>query len=302
MRRIPIVRLGLHAQRFVAEVRAAEVVAVFERSAHLASNDGRYLCIAAPGLANGPLNAVCGDLGREPFAALGLRAGAHASVDQGGIGIAGGPGFDLAAAEVWQPEPWPPMPGPGQLRRALGDLERAARGRVPFDGVSRAAFGLAPAGGLAGAVQRTAQLPLATLADWLAAREAGTCGLDEAGEGAVRRLLGLGPGLTPSGDDVVAGLLIALHATGRNATAAALAGYVRRAPADATSALSRALLEAAIDGAPGETMHEVVSALLQGETTELVPLLDRLDAIGHTSGWDMLAGAYLGLSAAADAG
>ena len=114
---------------------------------------------------------------------------------------------------------------------------------------------------------------------------------------ATHGLIGLGPGLTPSGDDLVAGLAIALSATGEADAAAALAVFVRGAPADATSALSRAFLDAAIAGLPTAALHAAIAALINGDEAALAAAVDRLDGVGHTSGWDMLAGAVLGLRA-----
>ncbi len=79
-------------------------------------------------------------------------------------------------------------------------------------------------------------------------------------------LLGLGPGLTPSGDDVLCGALVALHAVGR---ADALASPRRRrstkaAPA-ATSPLSGAFLRAAAEGLGAEPLHATICALLSGQ-------------------------------------
>jgi hypothetical protein len=93
-------------------------------------------------------------------------------------------------------------------------------------------------------------------------------------------LIGLGPGLTPSGDDYFGGMLIALRALGRDAQADALWRWLQPKLASGTSALSAAHLEAA---AAGEA-HEAVHAALQGD-------LSGLDHVGHSSAWDAFAGA-----------
>jgi hypothetical protein len=97
---------------------------------------------------------------------------------------------------------------------------------------------------------------------------------------AVPRLLGQGPGLTPSGDDVLAGFLIGAHAFGLDVTA--LRREVRQRAPDATTALSATLLWHA---ARGECIDEVagLAAALCGRGAP-ESALSRLLAVGHTSG------------------
>jgi hypothetical protein len=100
-------------------------------------------------------------------------------------------------------------------------------------------------------------------------------------------LVGRGPGLTPTGDDVLAGALVAAGATGdprlggwRAATVAALA---RRR----TTAVSRALLHHALAGWATAELAELVTAACAGEVE---PQLSRLVAVGHTSGAALASG------------
>lgn len=95
-------------------------------------------------------------------------------------------------------------------------------------------------------------------------------------------LIGLGPGLTPSGDDYFGGVLIALHALGRVSHAQSLWRWLEPRLAARTSAISAAHLAAASAGQAHEALHEVLNGSLD---------FKRLDEVGHTSGWDALAGA-----------
>jgi hypothetical protein len=108
---------------------------------------------------------------------------------------------------------------------------------------------------------------------------------DGASAAAVTRLLGSGPGLTPSGDDVLAGFLVGaaafgLDAAGLRETIAALA------PAS-TTALSAALLWHA---AGGECISELaaVAAVLTSHgrrgTEQAERAVSGLLSVGHTSG------------------
>lgn len=112
----------------------------------------------------------------------------------------------------------------------------------------------------------------------------------------VPELLGLGPGLTPAGDDVLAGALVALRATADPA-ADTLAAAVEAAPATRTTTLSAALLTHATRG---ECVPELAGFLdaLDGRA-DLTNALARLRAVGGTSGTALAAGVRLALGEAA---
>jgi hypothetical protein len=119
---------------------------------------------------------------------------------------------------------------------------------------------------------------------------------------AAERLMGLGPGLTPSGDDVLAGLLVTLRGLGAAAgagRAVRLAGWLAATVAfDArtrTTPISAALLHCA---ARGEACPEVVEVLrgLAG-LRPLEPAARRLRRLGHTSGSDLAQGIAIGVAA-----
>lgn len=107
-------------------------------------------------------------------------------------------------------------------------------------------------------------------------------------------LLGLGPGLTPSGDDLVGAFLFARRVT---ATAAETPAWQRAAAAivtaarDRTHPISLTLLADLAGGDAHAPLHDLTHAL----AASLAPAMlreatDRLTRIGHSSGWDMLAG------------
>ena len=99
-------------------------------------------------------------------------------------------------------------------------------------------------------------------------------------------LLGRGQGLTPSGDDALAGILLVRHAVGR---AAPLAAAVRSRLAT-TTAVSAALLDAAAEGYAAREVVALVDAALAGDDATVSRALPAVLAIGHTSGADLVAG------------
>ncbi|MGH3400133.1 MAG: DUF2877 domain-containing protein, partial [Streptosporangiaceae bacterium] len=116
---------------------------------------------------------------------------------------------------------------------------------------------------------------------------------------AARRLIGLGPGLTPSGDDMLAGLLLALRLLG-GATAGAravwladqLAATVTRHARERTTPVSAALLHCAARGQGSAEVGRVLRAL--GGLEPAAAAVARLLAIGHTSGADLAWGLSAG--------
>lgn len=114
---------------------------------------------------------------------------------------------------------------------------------------------------------------------------------------AVRGLIGLGIGLTPGGDDIVAGLLVGLRAAGKPV----LLQQVRRAVgsrlAERTTAISADLLRLAAAGHASLEVLGLLAALHHHSADRLLAgSIDRLLAVGHTSGADLATGILLGLS------
>jgi hypothetical protein len=105
-------------------------------------------------------------------------------------------------------------------------------------------------------------------------------------------LVGRGAGLTPAGDDLLAGALAALRAV-RSPAAGGLAAAIGALAPERTTRLSAALLEAADEAAVVPQAEAVVLALASGpERVERVAL--RLMGLGHTSGWHLAAGLAVG--------
>ena len=98
------------------------------------------------------------------------------------------------------------------------------------------------------------------------------------------RLVGRGPGLTPEGDDVLAGACAVLAATGHADRGAALLPPDLR---ERTTALAATLLELAVGGAAAAPLHD----LLDLARADWRDALARLCGLGHTSGAAMALGA-----------
>jgi len=116
-----------------------------------------------------------------------------------------------------------------------------------------------------------------------------------------RELVGLGPGLTPSGDDFLGGLLFATHSLKTaypqdfNWEEEPVIDLIDWASTQ-THPISHAILRDHAFGHGPESLHDVVASLLKGEDLgRTFERTGRLIAIGDTSGWDILAGMLTGM-------
>jgi hypothetical protein len=116
---------------------------------------------------------------------------------------------------------------------------------------------------------------------------------------ALERLTGLGPGLTPSGDDFIVGYLAALYA--RRSREPMLRPYLAGliAPltrlAAAANAISRQFMLNALAGEFSESLAQVALAIAARDELLLQQSTARLVRVGHSSGADSLAGLLFGL-------
>ncbi|WXJ87418.1 hypothetical protein MHOCP_14450 [Moorella humiferrea] len=115
-------------------------------------------------------------------------------------------------------------------------------------------------------------------------------------EDAVRNLLGYGPGLTPSGDDFLLGLLAVTD--GGADYRVCLESFHRAIAAnlELTNEISAFFLRQALSGDYHEYLQEVVYAVINGLPTAVITAARKLLALGATSGTDMARGIYQGFS------
>jgi hypothetical protein len=282
---VAILRSGALAERACRRGGRAEVAAVFDRSFYLRAG-AMFLCVGTPAIGNGPLTLVA-DVGdgadAARFSELGLRPGQPAELSARSIVIDGAITFGLSEREPWRPPAWPSVPPDGGLVAACAALARRAAAEAPAEGFARVVFGGAEQD--ATSLARMARPRIADFASSLSPVVRGD--RDDLDRDAVRRLIGLGPGLTPSGDDFLCGALAFLDACGITQAHAALARAVIEAAA-LTSPLSACFLRAAADRNIGEYLHRAVASLIAGDIDAAIAAARR---IGHSSGWDMLAGA-----------
>lgn len=283
--------MGAIAARALIEGASGEVAAVFERSFYVVIG-GQWICLVPSGGGLGPLNAQCLERDLGGVIKRSLRVGDAAGVANKAINIDSESKFSFERAVVWTPA----SPGPwdkDSVARGLAYFDRAITSRaLPQDGLAMLLMGASPAH--LNAVAKVAQAPLRSLHEMLLAAIVHSD--FSSGIGAVVPLLGLGPGLTPSGDDAIGGALIALHLLGEDRARDSIREKLFPRIAAATNDISRAHLEAAAESFGHEAIHRIANALLTGDATHLDEEVDAVHAIGHTSGWDALLGVVMTLN------
>ena len=244
-----------------------ELLAVNSKASYLkAGQDVYMLCSADLGIT--PIGIAVDDYAAAA-AALRLSAGGRFDTADNALVFRGG--------EPWGTFRTERIEAAARLLSALGRTS----GLVPL--ADALCLGAAPEKGIAAnPFCAKAYGPLARLMDGLARNDV------EAVPAEVKRLLGLGIGLTPSADDVLCGMAYTLLHGARKLTAADMefVNAVRRYAPERTNLISAAILKAVTDGGRFEMMDNV----LRGLTGAGEDGTQRLLTIGSSSGSEMLLG------------
>lgn len=242
--------------------RPVTVAGAFDGGAYLLLPHNRVLALLTTAAARLPNSVVTATNGWT------CREGDRAWVGQHSVRL---PGLEVRVVRWWPPRQVRRAPTLDSAKTGLAALVRglARHGRWPAPPTVRRA---------------TAGLARATTAADLRRIRAAAAGL-----------VGLGPGLTPAGDDVLTGLLLGLRALDRaSATATDLAQAATagaRAAGERTTALAATLVDHAARGEAADVAAEVVDSMVAGRALD-----DSLQALlntGHTSGRDLAEGLLL---------
>jgi hypothetical protein len=252
----------------------ARVLALGERAASALAKCGGALRLV-PGFAQTPYR-----LAGEDIVWVGMRGEAHPRAV-----FVDGPVPEMAV--TWN-ECGDALPAP-QRPHALVSLDRAHAARA-FAELARRCRELGEPRGLGLLlIGHSPPFPLDMRADAMHALAAAVSAGDvDAFVQAGQRLLGVGGGLTPSGDDFVGAALFTLYhlgATRWHAAAEALAAAIP----SRSHAISAALFTDLARGESFAPLHQILAAA-PSDIEAIFEPARRLAAIGHSSGWDMLTG------------
>ncbi|HEU5198465.1 MAG TPA: DUF2877 domain-containing protein [Ktedonobacterales bacterium] len=271
---------------------------VFPRAANLLLG-GRLLTLHAretPCAPNGLVLALRAN--QKPLA--GLQPGMVCLVERGVITI---PAANLRL-DPQQSQPWNPRPQlasgvcpPKRVQENLGLLETYLSAHASTDGLAGLAC-LQPEASpekarASSRLLTTARLATQNLLDGIAQQR-----MSLARQG-VSALIGLGPGLTPSGDDVLTGLIAATLVLGEALEQPVM--FYQRLSAEAlalaysrTNKISSTWIEYAGRGEVAEHLGRLFEALTQHDRSLIEQAAQEVLSSGATSGGDLLAGIILG--------
>ena len=308
------VRMGRPARRVLGAGRGS-VLAGFASAVYVESAAG-IACLVPPPAPRGPLNVVLHAFkpGSPELSGAAWRTdGTTLAIDRFGT-------FAVSPQEAWTParlaSTCPAALAAGIASMGTALTARAARGdlidhalawsrtvvpRPPAAPVGApASFSGRPSAPITGTASRPGSIDarlarnIPALSRWL---DDALAGRGASISAPVADLLGAGRGLTPSGDDCIVGVLVALHALGERSVAASAARIVARHAPQRTSRLSAAHLDAACAGEAIEPVHAAIEAIAGNAPPG--PALDAIEGFGHGSGFDALAGVLLAADAVA---
>ncbi|HKV43615.1 MAG TPA: DUF2877 domain-containing protein [bacterium] len=274
-----------------------EILAVHPRSCYLMDEDGAIYAIVQESLGNGPLNLVIPDGAGQPFQHLSVgetvRSNGHALLLSDSLDVG------LAAARLWDPKPYTALGvDPERLGQAMSTLLRAVTAAPPEKSLALLLPYLQEEE-LPAPLLKVTHFPrshalMGGLAESLALRN--RRGLKVV----TSSMAGLGPGLTPSGDDFIGGVLLALALAREDRPDAELkeiGGLLLETAAPRTHEISAAYLKAAHAGEASDRWHRLLGALASGDPPAIVEAAHGVMRTGETSGADMLSGFIIAMQA-----
>jgi hypothetical protein len=279
---VAVLEVGLLAQRALRSSRRGRIAAVFDRSLYAVLDDS-WICIGSKELGSGPLHVLCDQIAPRRFAPGESVGILDTMLVIGNVRFAG-----LDEAPVWAPQS-PPGWTATSLQAGLAAVDEVWDIAPAEDGL--AAMGSARLPSVLSRVAAAAAPGLAALKRLV---EAGLRGHRSGSQddAEIAGLIGLGPGLTPSGDDLLGGALVALASLGFAGTRDMLWNACR-ADLDRTNDVSAAHLHCAALGCAASALHKAIDATIAGRVDHIATAVAGLSGIGHSSGRDAFAGALV---------
>lgn len=266
----------LQAGAFVARVHSA-----FNKVVNLwCADDATLYTLGCKHLDNAP-NTIVGDI--NSFKALDLQPGATVTVTRGLLVSRSTFRMSIGGAHPWQPSlpAFPRQRMPIEWLKQFIEQEGVAGGMKVRQGTPDR---------VGGEIALTLATTATNLMSALSARELTSA----AHHGA--HLIGLGLGLTPSGDDFITGLSIICSMSGSRVHE--YQPFLQRLVVDhagRTNAISYAAMAQATRGRTRESIVDFVQSLAHGDLQLMRDRARKVASIGMTSGTDILSGLLAGL-------
>ncbi|HID90857.1 TPA: DUF2877 domain-containing protein [Candidatus Bathyarchaeota archaeon] len=313
MRSIRAISVGSTASRVLRRDVVGEVQSVFDRTFNVAfpepsSGDITLIGIARGGMPNGPFNIVTDVPKSRSMRAFDIDRGIRVKRVGESLLVGDRLSVQLGNARVWRPRTH--VNNPSDVRDILRALE-VVRG-IAINNVHKGGLGqmllyldevLADRDArpfLRSDVNHVTRMALPSTISLIGAIRSG----NREGIGLhVRNLIGLGPGLSPSADDMLAGFMAALwwmaNTFGKGIEYVKDVNTAIARSATKTTLLSRQILRHAAVGEVNEAIEGLLGSVLTAQDDSVrVAVKDAL-AIGESSGMDTIVGILLGFYAGA---
>ena len=272
------------------------------RACNLVTSEGEIIALVGPAIGNGPLNIVIEETGILDH----VKPGWPAVFSNGQLILRDSLVVLLDEAQLWGGElNWECLP---TQQRRLKDNLAALCDWLSQNDIADGLLGLVldeekepgvRGDGTRSEVETASPQNRAFLTMAQAGIEGLMRALQDGDRSGIRenaaRLAGLGPGLTPAGDDYLVGLMAGLRVwlgplenTGLSPDEACQ--IILEATKGRTTLLSRAFLRSGKEGLFGENWHELLAELARGETIRIQRAARHILSSGATSGADALAG------------
>ncbi len=255
------ISLAPDVQTWLQTTRQPRILHIFENSCNLMNENKAILSVVNPSIGNGPFNLVI----NQPInfsEYLDLNSEIHIRENHLSIGSLI---IQTNSAQLWHAQPnWKKL----YLQRLL----------IKQQALSLNLFEIAaPRAGMALTL-------INPLAESLINTDLSSTLIN------AKKLAGLGPGLTPSGDDVLVGAMLAAWVIHPQEVAQPLTEKIAAETASRTTSLSAAWLKSTGKGEAGYLWHDFLNSLL-AEDADLIKLtFEKILSVGHSSGADALSG------------
>jgi hypothetical protein len=263
--------------KWLAQTGRARILNLFENSINLFNDGQDVLSIVVPGVGNGPFNVVI-DAEQIPSQ---IEISDQISIGEKKLNI-GDVVVDLSRVRIWDPVPhW------GAFADShAAELIHSIEGQLKLSNTPEGMAGVFYSGSADRPSKFCSKL-----------KSGSTLLVEGLRQSDVERIMagadtlgGLGPGLTPSGDDFLIGTMHGLWATREGEKAKQTAELIWAGAAGGTTAFSRAWLAAAVAGEAVESWHTLIKAASSTEGHRIEQAIKAILSIGETSGADALTG------------
>ncbi len=268
------------AKTWLAETQQAYVLQAFKPVVNIVNQESNVLSVVNAEIGNGPFSVV---LPTNLFPETHADAQIEIFDDYFWLGDTL---IDVADAQLWESKPdWEALRlKPTNRAWAAEVLTPLLKREALVDSMAHIVLKSTANIPLPPRILEAAQQAIPQLFEALATRNS------SAAAAAAKRLAGLGPGLTPAGDDLLLGVLHGLWATLAAEKASMFSTTIAAAATPRTHALSGAWLNAGARGDVAEPWHLLFQAINNKNEAELKLMAMRILPTGHTSGADALGG------------